>query len=125
MTGDKDDLREQFETPSSRTERAAAERPDPLPDAIAAALEDVDNTVAFRDGKIAALLAALDDRPEDRADLADRLQDAIGRDESRRTDPENVDRSELLRLMLRAGLKQGVPETYEDLGEAIRQSVEV
>lgn len=123
---DKEELRKEKENkPDSRTSRAAAEQPDPLADAIADALDEVDNTVAFRDGKIAALLAALDERPEARADLAEDLQDAIGRDEGRRTDPDDVDRSELLRLMLRAGLKQGAPDTYEALGDAIRQSIEV
>jgi hypothetical protein len=123
---DKEEVRaEHDDDAESRTERAASEQPDPLADAIAAQLGEVDNTVAFRDEKLAALLAALDDRPEDRARLAELLQDAIGRDEDRRTDPEDVDRSELLRLLVRAGLSTGAPEFYEDLGDAIRQSIEV
>jgi len=123
---DKDDLRDQFDDqPDSRAEASAAEMPDPLADIIADYLDTGENTVAFRDDRLTALLDALDEQPADMADLAEQLQDALGRAPERRTDPEDVDRSELLRLLARVGLKQGAPEVYEDLGKAIRQSIEV
>lgn len=123
---DKDEFRDQFDDQlDSRTEAAGAEMPDPLADLIADSLDTGENTVAFRDNRLTALLDALEERPDDMATLAERLQDALGRAPERRTDPEDVDRSELLRLLARVGLKHGAPDVYEDLGDAIRQSIEV
>lgn len=88
---------------------------------ILAELEAIDTgdrqkTVSVWDGDVAALITALDkDGNEAHLDaVGAALREALGRD----TDAD-VDRSEVLRLALRLGLREAAPEYLDALREAV------
>lgn len=109
------EFREQYEKGDRLDE---ATKTDGLEDALLQALDDLDNNyLNTRDDTFAALLDVVDDRPELRADLAERLADAAGREV-----PENINQSALIRLMFRAALKQAHPKLLEAVeGAKLRQ----
>lgn len=72
-------------------------------------------TVSVWDGEIAALLAALEDNPEDMARIGNALRETLNLD----TD-DDVDRSEILRLALRVGLREAAPKDIETVRKAVR-----
>lgn len=77
---------------------------------------ETQKTVSVWDGSFAALLHALDAHP-------DQL-DAVGTDLQRALDvspDEPVDRSELIRLALRVGLKEASPETFAALQDGVQR----
>ncbi|WP_134671552.1 hypothetical protein [Halorussus marinus] len=71
-------------------------------------------TFAARDESVTALLTMLADREDELADVGTSLQEALGRD----VDPEALDRSELVRLAVRLGLREAAPEYLELLADA-------
>jgi hypothetical protein len=77
---------------------------------------DRQKTVSVWDGNVAALLAALEgeDHRDELEDLGERLADQLDTDA-----PDDVDRSDILRLTLRAGLQAAAPEYLEDLRDAL------
>ena len=87
---------------------------------IAEYLDEIDagdrqKTVSVWDGEVAALLAALEDHPEDMARVGDSLREALGVD----TD-DDVDRSDVIRLALRLGLREAAPKEIETVREAVQ-----
>jgi hypothetical protein len=118
-----DELRRLREQTAEGDRLDAAETQDrqhELVETLADALDDVEQgdrskTVSVWDGPTAAYLAALDGDPEARAELADGLADALNQPVD---DPE---RSDLLRLLIRVGLRTAAPEHVEALREAVRE----
>jgi hypothetical protein len=109
-------------------EAAADDRRRDLVDGLVARLDQIENgdaakTVSVWDGRLAALfqlLAPPEDNPDDYADeraaLAEALRDRLDVD-----DDTAVDRSELIRLTLHAGLEAAGPEYREALRDAVRE----
>jgi hypothetical protein len=113
-------LREQTAGGDRLDDAGTQERQRALVESLVDALDDVDQgdrskTVSVWDGPTAAYLAALDDEPEARADLADGLADQL--DQS----VDDPDRSDLLRLLIRVGLRTAAPEHVDALREAVRE----
>lgn len=113
-------LREQTAGGDRLDTASTQERQRALVESLVDALDDVDQgdrskTVSVWDGPTAAYLAALDDDPEARADLADGLADQL--DQS----VDDPDRSDLLRLLIRVGLRTAAPEHVDALREAVRE----
>jgi len=96
-----------------------ADRED-LRDSVAEYLAEIDSgerqkTVSVWDGEVAALLAALEDHPEDMARVGDSLRKTLG------VDTDDVDRSDVIRLALRVGLREAAPEEMETVREAVQE----
>lgn len=134
MSDDLDDelaeLRERTSHGSRLDEAADEDRQRELVDALVDQLEAIDEseaakTVSVWDGTLAALFQTLappddveaDEFADERADLAAALRDRLDLEEA---DGE-PDRSELIRLTLRAGLAAAGPEYLEALREAVRE----
>ena len=89
-------------------------------DEIVAGLEDIEDgsvqkTIAVRDGRIKALLIALDESDGDElVNLGQSLQEALGRDLD-----DEFDRSTIVRLAFRVALQEAAPETWEQLTQAL------
>lgn len=91
---------------------------DNLVDALVTALSSIDDgdrrkTIAVRDRSIAALLIATAEREDDLKTIGMNLQQSLDREPS-----EEYDRSEIIRLAIRAGLQEAAPEYLEHLAEA-------
>lgn len=118
MTDDNlSDLREQSRT-GSRLDEDADPDAATVEATILRMLAEIDDgdrrkTMSIRDGTMAALLAALDEHPEDRQRVGDALARALGR-----APADEYDRSHLLRLLVRVGLRETVPDVYDTLGDA-------
>ena len=87
---------------------------DPLEAAIVRAFERLDagnasKSLSLRDAQLAALIHGLKEEREDFTAVGVALQEALGRD----ADPEAIDRSEVLRLAIRVGLREAAPEVVE------------
>lgn len=78
---------------------------------------DRQKTVSVWDGEIAALLAALEDNPADMTRIGNALRETLDLDTD---DDGDVDRSEVLRLALRVGLREAAPEDIETVRKAVR-----
>lgn len=76
---------------------------------------DRQKTVSVWDGELAALVAALEDHPEDLAAVGEHLRGAFDADAA-----ASADRSEVLRRALRLGLREAAPEYMDTLREAVR-----
>lgn len=92
-----------------------------LKDAILSELVAIDageqqKTISIWDGPTAALIRALDEQPDQRAEIGDALRRQLDID----SDEEPIERSELVRYALRLGFKQAAPDTVETLREAVR-----
>jgi len=117
MTDDEElqQMKEQMQK-GKRTDAAADEQPNELHEDIVEQLRAIDEsgqkTIAVRDESLTALLGALDDRDEDRADAVDQLAAAAGRD------ADSATKSELVRLAVRVGLQEATPELWEEVLEA-------
>ncbi|WP_227378061.1 hypothetical protein [Haladaptatus halobius] len=80
---------------------------------------DRQKTVSFWDGDTAALVSALENNPDVQQDVGTRLQEELGRD----VDEAAIDRSEVLRLAMRAGLQRAAPDIVEIWLDAKADSV--
>lgn len=69
--------------------------------------------ISVWDGPMAALVRALENHPDQLEELGHSLQDELGVDEG------DVDRSEVIRLALRLGLRTASPEVVEATREAV------
>lgn len=103
---DLDQLRAQTEQGDRLDEDPGDDVEAELVDAIANQLDavdagDVNKTVSVWDGQLAALFAALDERPDDRQRVGEALASALGADST----PDEVERAQLIKLALRAGLR--------------------
>lgn len=118
---DLEELRQQ----TQRTDRLAEPAPsddgdgDDLVEDLVDALAAIDSgeqakTFAARDDSVTALLTTLDDREEDLAEVGTALQEALGRE----VDRSALDRSEIVRLAVRLGLREAAPEYLDRLAEA-------
>ena len=92
---------------------------DPLEVAIVRAFERLDagdapKSLSLRDEQLAALIHGLEDQHEDFTAVGVALQEALGRD----ADLEAIDRSEVLRLAIRVGLREAAPEVIETARDA-------
>jgi hypothetical protein len=92
---------------------------DPLEAAIGRALEraeagDASKSLSLRDAQLAALIQGLEEQQKDFTAVGVALQEALGRE----TDPGAIDRSEVLRLAIRVGLREAAPEAVEAAREA-------
>jgi hypothetical protein len=113
-------LREQTAEGDRLDTAETQERQRALVEALVDALGEIDQgdrskTVSVWDGPTAAYLAALDDDPEARAALADGLADALDQP------VDEPERSDLLRLLIRLGLRTAAPEHVDALREAVRE----
>jgi len=107
-----------------RGEGDAEKNVDPLEAAIGQTLErveagDASKSLSLRDAQLAALIQGLEEQQEDLTTVGVALQEALGRD----ADPETIDRSEILRLAIRVGLREAAPEVVETAREAYVQHV--
>lgn len=117
---DLEELRQQ----TQRTDRLAEPSPsedenDELLEALVDALGDIDSgeqakTFAARDASVTALLSTLADREEDLEAVGTSLQGALDRD----IDRDELDRSEIVRLAVRLGLREAAPEYLDLLADA-------
>ncbi|MFC6964431.1 hypothetical protein [Halocatena marina] len=94
-----------------------------LADAILTELERIDageeqKTVSIWDGPTAAYIRALDEHPDQRAEVGDALRRQLDIDGD-----EPVDRSELVRFALRLGFRQAAPDKFETLKESVQKHV--
>lgn len=106
--------------PTKEPETETIETPEqPIVDTLTHALETIKDGnaskhIGYRDDLSAALLAAMSESEQLRTDLAADLGDALDRD----IDPADLDRSEVVRHLVRIGLKNGSPETFDALADA-------
>jgi len=116
MSGDDDELqelREQTDVGTRIQGGTADDAGDPLTDAIVDKLDavddgDVSKTLSLRDGRLAALIHALEETG-DLYDVGVALQEELGRE----ADRDAIDRSEALRLAVRLGLEEAAPDTVD------------
>ncbi|WP_137286220.1 hypothetical protein [Halorussus salinisoli] len=117
---DLEELRQQTQRTDRLAEPAAGdEETDDLVEDLVDALEAIDSgeqakTFAARDESVTALLTTLADREEDLEAVGTSLQEALGRD----IDRDALDRSEIVRLAVRLGLREAAPEYLDLLAEA-------
>jgi hypothetical protein len=120
---DLESLREQTET-GNRLQEDAVNADDEEVDAfrqtlIAALAERQEagsqRTVSFWDGELAGLLDALESDPERLRAVGVTLQEALGRE----SDPEAIDRSEVVQLAARLGFQEADPDLVESWREAV------
>jgi len=122
MSGNDDELeqlREQTERGSRIEEAAGQEAQRELARAIRQELEVIDEgdrqkTLSAWDGPLAALMATLEERPED----LDRVIEGVERELGITLDDPK--RSRILALLMRVGLQQTAP----DLADALRDAVQ-
>ena len=118
---DLEELRQQTQRTDRLAEPAqpAGDDEDELVEELVESLAAIDSgeqakTFAARDASVTALLTTLADREDDRHEVGTALQEALGRD----IDPSELDRSELVRLAVRLGLREAAPEYLEALADA-------
>lgn len=75
---------------------------------------DLSRNATAYDGLLAALLAALEESPERKAEVSRQLADALGRDDG----PDDAKKSHLLAMAARNGLRDASPDVMEELIEA-------
>lgn len=116
-----DDELEQLKQDTQMTDRAhegeVTFNAETFVDAVVGELEAIDDgaskTYSARDAYGMALLQALDEHPDSRDVLVAGLEDELDRDVT------GADRSELVRLLLRAGLASAAPELLDSLEQAV------
>lgn len=115
-------LREQTDKSDRLDEAAESTETQDLQETIERHLEDIEDgdrqkTLSVWDGELAALFAALEES-EHEDDLIT-VGEAL-REEFEISDDSVPDRSEVLRLTLRLGLREAAPEYTDALREAVR-----
>ncbi len=123
MTEEDDELAALREQTShgDRIETAATEedRRDLVEDILAEldAIEagEKQKTVSVWDGHLAAFIRALEENPDRLTEVGQALQQQLDVEQG------EVDRSELLRLALRLGLREAAPQEFEAVREAARE----
>lgn len=123
MSGNDDELeqlREQTDRGSRIEEAAGQEAQRELAQAIQEALEEIEDgdqqkTLSAWDGPLAALMIALDERPDD----FERIVTGIEREHG--IDIEDPKRSEVLAQLMRVGLQETAPDVAEALRDAVQE----
>jgi hypothetical protein len=116
---DVEELRKRHQK-GSRVTGAAAETEEAedevssLEEAMVAAFEEIEagetaKSLSLRDGQLASLIYGLEAEPDELEAVGIALQEALDRE----IDSEAVDRSEVLRLAVRVGLREAAPEVIE------------
>ena len=116
---DVEELRKRHQK-GSRVTGAAAETEEAedevssLEEAMVAAFEEIEagetaKSLSLRDGQLASLIHGLEAEPDELEAVGIALQEALDRE----IDSEAVDRSEVLRLAVRVGLREAAPEVIE------------
>lgn len=87
-------------------------------DDIVAELQAIDNgdkqkTVSVWDGHLAAFVRALEANPDRMESVGAKLQQRLD------VEPEEIDRSELLRLTLRVGFTEAAPDEFDAVRDAV------
>ena len=116
---DVEELRKQHQKGSRVTGAAAepeetADEVNPLEEAMVTAFAQIEagktaKSLSVRDGQLAALIHGLEAKPDELEAVGIALQEALDRE----PDPEVIDRSEVLRLAVRVGLREAAPEMVE------------
>jgi hypothetical protein len=113
-----EELREQTDVGTRAEAETTNDETSELEDAIVTVLGevesgDVSKTLSVRDEQLAALIRGLEET-DSLADVGTPLKEELGRDDEK----DVTDRSELLRLAVRLGLQQAVPEVVETARDA-------
>ncbi|NEU58007.1 hypothetical protein [Halorussus sp. MSC15.2] len=117
---DLEELRQQTQRTDRLAEPASREdESDDLVEDLVDALAAIDSgeqakTFAARDESVTALLTTLAEREQDLEAVGTSLQSALGRD----VDRDALDRSEVVRLAVRLGLREAAPEYLDLLADA-------
>ncbi|WP_435181910.1 hypothetical protein [Halorussus sp. AFM4] len=117
---DLEELRQQTQRTDRLAESAGGDDgTDDLVEDLVDALAAIDSgeqakTFAARDESVTALLTTLADREDDLEAVGTSLQGALGRD----VDRDALDRSEIVRLAVRLGLREAAPEYLDLLADA-------
>ncbi|MFC4451482.1 hypothetical protein [Halorussus aquaticus] len=117
---DLEELRQQTQRTDRLAEPATGEdESDDLVEDLVDALAAIDSgeqakTFAARDESVTALLTTLAEREQDLEAVGTSLQSALGRD----VDRDALDRSEVVRLAVRLGLREAAPEYLDLLADA-------
>lgn len=116
---DVEELRKQHQKGSRVTGAAAgSEEPsdevNPLEEAMVTSFAQIEagetaKSLSVRDGQLASLIHGLETEPDELEAVGIALQKALDRE----PDPEAIDRSEVLRLAVRVGLRETAPEVVE------------
>lgn len=123
MSNDSDPDLEDLKRQSQGTDRIAEmDDPKAFADEVYDALDaverdDVSKTLSFWDPRLAALLHAVEHDDQRRQQVGARLRTALGRDDT----GEEIDRSEIIRLAIRVGLREADPDLLDDAREAHRR----
>ena len=113
-----DQLRQQTDVGTRAQSSTPGEQERDLEDAMVSLLGDVEagdisKTLSVRDARLAALVRALEETG-DLEDVGTALQEELGRE----ADADEIDRSEVLRLAVRLGLQEAVPEVLDTARDA-------
>lgn len=122
---DLDELREQTQSGNRISEAKKHQRT--FEDHVADALDrvddgDINRTISLYDTRLAALVAALEADDETRHQVVGDLRAELGDDSP--VDLDDVDRSELLGLAIRVGLKTASPGVLDDAKSAYTNQVD-
>lgn len=118
---DLDQLRQQTDHGDRLDAEAGKTDRQPLRESIASYLAEVEEgerqkTVSVWDGDLAAFMAALEDHPDELETVVDELRNSLDVEAA-----GDADRSEVLRLALRVGLREAVPEYMEATRDAVQE----
>lgn len=120
---DLEDLKERTNTTNRIKQTESTDSYDKLEKSIVKKLHEVEKgetqkTVSFWDGDITALLRALEQYPDIQEQVGRALQSELEQDNQ----STSVDRSMILRLVVRVGLQTAAPEVVEALLDAKAKS---
>lgn len=112
------DLREQSRTGSRLDEDAQTDSTSAFQATVQSLLADIERgdrrkTMSIRDDSLTAFLAALEEHDDLRQRVGGELSRALGRDPA-----DDYDRSTILRLLARVGLRESDPGMWNALAEA-------
>jgi hypothetical protein len=106
-------------TPNQSTDSPELDRVEAIKNALITIDEGhAPENINLRDARLKALLVGLEETDELQKIAAD-LSTAVGGDLDLKTD--DVSQSDIARLLLRIGLREGIPEVLEDAQEARKQ----
>ena len=111
-------LRQQTDVGTRAQSSTPGEQERDLEDAMVSLLSDVEagdisKTLSVRDARLTALVRALEETG-DLEDVGTALQEELGRE----TDADEIDRSEVLRLAVRLGFQEAVPQVLDTARDA-------
>jgi len=113
-----EELREQTDVGTRAESELSGDKTSDLEDAIVTLLGDVESgevskTLSVRDERLTALIRGLEET-DNLNDVGASLREQLGRDD----DGDGTDRSEMLRLAVRLGLREAAPEVLETARDA-------